>query len=55
MPYKDIENRELSGLLEELKHTDLTDHTDFCLRQVLDPGILGFLIRQKRLSIRHLN
>ena len=55
VPYKDIENRELSGLLEELKHTDLTDHTDFCLRQVLDHGILGFLMRQKRLSIRHLN
>ena len=25
---KDIENREISGLLEELKHTDLTDLTD---------------------------
>ena len=41
--HKDIENCEISGLLENLKHTDLTDLTDLCLRLFLIM-ILRFLM-----------
>ena len=40
--HKDIENCEISGLLENLKHTDLT-LTDLCLRLFLIM-ILRFLM-----------
>ena len=34
--HKDIENCEISGLLENLKHMDLTDHTDYLPTAVID-------------------
>ena len=51
---KDIENREISGLLEELKHTDLTDHTDFLACGLLllwDSWICN--VAQKMTSVSH--